>query len=181
MCFNKYEIKMLHANSENHDRLCGMNTSDDLTYMANLYMALADRTRLRILNLLRDGEVRVAAFTEVLGDSQPKISRHLAYLRNVGIVDTRRDGKWIHYGISWPDDQSVRNVITAALNSLSMREVCVADTDRYTGAFTPNQPNSGSAENKSDYTYAETYISQDADSDEESNYSSHNELDEFLL
>ena len=169
------------AKSENHDRLCAMNTSDDLTYMANLYMALGDRTRLRILNLLRNGEVCVADFAEVLGDSQPKISRHLAYLRNSGIVDTRRDGKWIHYGISWPDDQSVRNVITAALNSLSMREVCVADTDRYTGSFTPHRPNAGSVENRSDYAYAATYMSHETDSDEESNYSSHNELDEFLL
>src|SRR5690349_5887554 len=119
------------------DRLPVMNASDELTYMASLYMALADRTRLRILNLLRDGEVCVADFAKVLGDSQPKISRHLAYLRNAGIVDTRRDGKWIYYGISWPDDPSVQNVIIAALNSLSMREACVADTYRYSGSFAP--------------------------------------------
>jgi DNA-binding transcriptional ArsR family regulator len=158
-----------------------MNASDDLTYMANLYMALADRTRLRILNLLRDGEVCVADFTEVLGDSQPKISRHLAYLRNAGIVDTRRDGKWIHYCISWPDDQYVRNVIIAALNSLSMREICTTDTDRYVSSFKVSPDQSRSMGNGFDDTYAEAYISDETNSNEEANYSSHNELDEFLL
>ena len=158
-----------------------MNKFDDLTYMANLYMALADRTRLRILNLLRDGEVCVADFTEVLGDSQPKISRHLAYLRNAGIVGTRRDGKWIHYCISWPDDQSVRDVIAAVLNSLSAREVCAADTGRYSASFAIDRRDADSAANVSDYAYAEPYMSSEADFDEEQNYSSHNELDEFLL
>ena len=158
-----------------------MNSSDDLTYMANLYMALADRTRLRILNLLRDGEVCVADFTEVLGDSQPKISRHLAYLRNAGIVDTRRDGKWIHYCISWPDDQSVRSVIIAALNSLSMHEICAADTDRYTGSFKASSDQIGSVGNGFNDIYAAAYMTNVVDSDEETNYSSHNELDEFLL
>jgi ArsR family transcriptional regulator len=158
-----------------------MNTSDDLTYMANLYMALADRTRLRILNLLRDGEVCVADFTEVLGDSQPKISRHLAYLRNAGIVDTRRDGKWIHYCISWPDDQYVQSVIDAALNSLSIREVCVADTERYRRSFTPTRLNDHPAESRKDNAYAATYMTNDDSSDKQTNYPSHNELDEFLL
>lgn len=158
-----------------------MSASDDLTYMANLYMALADRTRLRILNLLCDGEVCVADFTEVLGGSQPKISRHLAYLRNVGVVDTRRDGKWIYYYIRRSDDQSMRNIIAAALNSLSVCEICTADTGRYSGSLTADRRDTSSTKNESDYTYAETYMSNEADIDEETNYSSHNELDEFLL
>ena len=59
----------------------------------------ADRTRLRLLNLMGDEEVCVCFFVDVLGASQPKISRHLAYLRRAGVVAARRDGKWMHYRI----------------------------------------------------------------------------------
>jgi ArsR family transcriptional regulator len=65
-----------------------------------LFAALADRTRLRLLNLMRQGEVCVCFFVEVVDAPQPTISRHLAYLRKAGIVDARRDGKWMHYSIS---------------------------------------------------------------------------------
>ena len=70
-----------------------------LADMERFFMALADKTRLRLLNLMRDEEVCVCFFTEVLGESQPKISRHLAYLRGAGIVHARRDGKWMNYSI----------------------------------------------------------------------------------
>src|SRR5215208_980100 len=69
-----------------------------------LFKALADRTRLRLLNLMSAGEVCVCFFVEVLGASQPKISRHLAYLRRAGIVAARREGKWMHYRIDTPED-----------------------------------------------------------------------------
>ena len=69
-----------------------------------LFKALADRTRLRLLNLMSCGEVCVCFFVEVLGVSQPKISRHLAYLRRAGVVAARRDGKWMHYRVSTPAD-----------------------------------------------------------------------------
>lgn len=70
--------------------------TDDIS---NFFLALADRTRLRLLNVMRGREVNVTAFVEILGESQPKISRHLAFLRSAGIVELRRDGKWIHYKI----------------------------------------------------------------------------------
>jgi ArsR family transcriptional regulator, arsenate/arsenite/antimonite-responsive transcriptional repressor len=69
-----------------------------------LFKALADRTRLRLLNLMGDDEVCVCFFVEVLRTPQPKISRHLAYLRRAGVVTARREGKWIHYRIVEPDD-----------------------------------------------------------------------------
>ncbi len=72
--------------------------------MERLFRALAERTRLRLLNLIGDDEVCVCFFVEVLGESQPKISRHLAYLRRAGVVAARREGKWMHYRISVPDD-----------------------------------------------------------------------------
>jgi ArsR family transcriptional regulator len=68
------------------------------------FSALADYTRLRLLNLMGDGEVCVCFFVEVLKTNQPKISRHLAYLRRARIVAARREGKWMHYRIVEPPD-----------------------------------------------------------------------------
>lgn len=68
----------------------------------SLFQALGDRTRLRILNLLADGEVCVCFFVEVLGEPQPKISRHLGVLRAADLVTARRDGKWMHYRATTP-------------------------------------------------------------------------------
>jgi len=69
-----------------------------------LFKALADRTRLRLINLMGDTEVCVCFFVEVLRTNQPKISRHLAYLKRAGVVSARRDGKWIHYRIVEPPE-----------------------------------------------------------------------------
>ena len=67
-----------------------------------LFRALADRTRLRLLNLIADKEICVCYFVEILEISQPKISRHLAYLRRAGIVAARRQGRWMHYRLVAP-------------------------------------------------------------------------------
>jgi len=83
--------------------------------MELLFRALADRTRLRLLNLLAAGEVCVCFFVEVLGESQPKISRHLAYLRRAGVVAARRDGKWMHYRIAEPPEAHAARVFAEVL------------------------------------------------------------------
>ena len=70
-----------------------------------LFKALADRTRLRLISLIGDSEVCVCFFVAILKVSQPKISRHLAYLRRAGIVTARREGKWMHYRLSEPPDE----------------------------------------------------------------------------
>lgn len=80
--------------------------------MEMLFRALADRTRLRLLNLMGDGEVCVCFFVEILGTNQPKISRHLAYLRRAGIVAARREGKWMHYRISAPADPNAAGILS---------------------------------------------------------------------
>lgn len=86
--------------------------------LPNLFAALADPTRLRLLNLLSAGEACVCYFVEILGESQPKISRHLAYLRRVGLVHARRDGKWIHYSLSRPADAAAASVVEATLAAI---------------------------------------------------------------
>lgn len=80
-----------------------------------IFLAFADITRLRLINLMRGGEVCVNELESVLVESQPKISRHLAYLRSCGVVTTRRDGRHIYYSIEWPDDTSASDVINSTL------------------------------------------------------------------
>ena len=89
-----------------------------LLELEKLFLALSDITRLRLLALMADGEVPVGYLADKLGESQPKISRHLAYLRNTGLVSTRRDGKWIYYGIEKQDDEAVARVLNSTLRSI---------------------------------------------------------------
>ena len=83
------------------------------------FKALADRTRLRLLNLMGADEVCVCFFVEVLKTNQPKISRHLAYLRRAGIVSTRRDGPWMHYRIAKPSDPDAARILDDILQWLA--------------------------------------------------------------
>ena len=78
--------------------------------IALLFKALADDTRLRLINLIGDDEVCVCFFVEVLKINQPKISRHLAYLRRAGVVAARREGKWIHYRLVDPPNRHAANI-----------------------------------------------------------------------
>ena len=82
------------------------------------FAALADRTRLRLLNLMSDGEVCVCFLADTLGTNDPKISRHLAYLKRAGLVAGRRDGKWMHYSIRPPLNPQAREILTATLAML---------------------------------------------------------------
>lgn len=83
------------------------------------FKALADGTRLRLLNLMGADEVCVCFFVEVLKTNQPKISRHLAYLRRAGIVSARRDGPWMHYRIAEPSDPDTARVLKDTLTWLA--------------------------------------------------------------
>ena len=86
--------------------------------IAFLFKALADQTRLRLINLIGDDEVCVCFFVEVLKINQPKISRHLAYLRRAGVVSARREGKWIHYRLVEPPDPHAANIFREVLAAL---------------------------------------------------------------
>ena len=98
--------------------------------IAKLFAALADPTRLRLLNLMDGQEVCVCYFVEVLEQSQPKISRHLAYLRNAGIVSARREGKWMHYSIERPSDAGAASILDVALASFKADRAMQADLAR---------------------------------------------------
>jgi ArsR family transcriptional regulator len=98
--------------------------------MEQLFQALGDETRLRLLNLMGDREVCVCYFVEILGAPQPKISRHLAYLRNAGIVSARREGKWVHYRIVMPPHDGARHVLGQTLRWLNEDREMQADRAR---------------------------------------------------
>jgi ArsR family transcriptional regulator, arsenate/arsenite/antimonite-responsive transcriptional repressor len=83
--------------------------------LALLFAALSDRTRLRLLNLMDGRQVCVCYFVEILEQSQPKISRHLAYLRRAGVVVARREGKWMHYRITVPLDPGAARILRETL------------------------------------------------------------------
>jgi ArsR family transcriptional regulator, arsenate/arsenite/antimonite-responsive transcriptional repressor len=99
-----------------------------------LFAALADRTRLRLLNLIGNQEVCVCYLVEILELPQPTISRHLAFLRRSGLVAARRQGKWMHYRVSVPADPSARAVLRDILHWLSAHEEMRRDCSRLKNA-----------------------------------------------
>lgn len=123
-----------------------------LTLLSQLFLALSDKTRLRLLSLMASGEVSVGFLAESLGESQPKISRHLAYLRAAGIVSTRRDGKWIFYAIAPQESVPAEEMLAAALRAVTGGTAPAGRTQE-TAAPYP-------AENRRDNTYDEPYMSE---------------------
>jgi len=89
-----------------------------LVSMERVFQALGDATRLRILGLLLTGEVCVCDIHESLKVSQPKVSRHLAYLRRSGLVDTRRQGLWVYYRLADGSDPIVSTIQQAVTHVL---------------------------------------------------------------
>ena len=111
--------------------------------LLQIYQCLCDLTRLRILNLLNQGPLCVCHFQTVLGERQVKVSKHLAYLRKRGLVETRRQGNWIIYRL--PDGRPPE--LEANLRCLQdcIRENPVFKRDlarlrRRKAAFTPAPP-----------------------------------------
>jgi ArsR family transcriptional regulator, arsenate/arsenite/antimonite-responsive transcriptional repressor len=102
--------------------------------LAPLFAALADPTRLRLLNLIAGREVCVCYLVEVLRQSQPKISRHLAYLRKAGVVAARREGKWMHYSMTHPKDTVAEAILSTVLDSLKLDGEMQADLARLSRA-----------------------------------------------
>jgi ArsR family transcriptional regulator len=104
--------------------------SKQLVEMEGLFSALGDVTRLRILGLLLTGEVCVCDIHESLKIPQSKASRHLAYLRRAGLVETRRDGLWIHYRLGTLADPVVAAIGDAVRHALTHVESIRRDTER---------------------------------------------------
>ena len=103
---------------------------ESLDASTELLKAFADPVRLRLMNLLGAGEVCVCHLHEALELPQPTVSRHLAYLRRAGLVETRRDGLWVHYRFANPSDAVLKAVGDAVRHALMHMDVVHRDADR---------------------------------------------------
>jgi ArsR family transcriptional regulator, arsenate/arsenite/antimonite-responsive transcriptional repressor len=93
------------------------------------YAALSDQTRLRLLSLMKDKEICVCYLQEVLKTNQPKISRHLAYLKRAGLVEVRREGKWAHYRLK-KLDRDLEKILSQTLIRLERETQIAKDFQR---------------------------------------------------
>lgn len=98
--------------------------------MEHFFQALGDATRLRLLNLMAEKEICVCYFVEILGAAQPKISRHLAYLRRAGLVSARRDGKWMHYRSALPPHPGAVSILRQTFAWLRQDAAMRADREK---------------------------------------------------
>jgi ArsR family transcriptional regulator, arsenate/arsenite/antimonite-responsive transcriptional repressor len=103
--------------------------------LEEVFKALADKTRLRILALLGNDEVCVCHMHDSLGLPQPTVSRHLAYLRRSGLVAARRDGVWMHYQISRSLDPLVRGIVGSAIDALKQLPATTQDRKQFQKSF----------------------------------------------
>jgi ArsR family transcriptional regulator len=114
--------------------ICFVNISADM-----LFRTLADPTRLRALVLLvLEGELCVCELTHALGESQPKISRHLAQLRENGLVADRRAGQWVYYQINPAMPEWAKQVLTVTVMALA--DEAPHQHDRQQLCAMPNRP-----------------------------------------
>ena len=96
---------------------------------SGFFAALADENRLRLLHLIKGGEICVCYLQGVFQTNQPKISRHLAYLKKAGLVEARREGKWMHYCLK-KLEAGQQAILTETLNRLQKEPQIRKDAQR---------------------------------------------------
>lgn len=101
--------------------------TESVNESTRMFRAFADPTRLRLLNLLSRGERCVCELVDVIGQPQPKISRHLAYLRKAGLVKARREGLWVYYRLAEPTSEIHRKLVECVRCCLSEIPQLAAD------------------------------------------------------
>jgi ArsR family transcriptional regulator len=114
-----------------------------------IFRAFSDRTRLRILSLLRHGELCVGDLVTILKASQPKVSRHLAYLRKAGLVETRESGLWNFYRLApaaTPFHKKMLECLSACFGDVPeiARDADKADSLKKSGGCCPDSKSFGS-------------------------------------
>jgi ArsR family transcriptional regulator len=98
--------------------------------LVQIYECLCDATRLRILNLLGQGPLCVCHFQEVLGESQVKISKHLAYLRARGMVKVERQGNWMIYELPAKPSRELKANLACLQDCVTEQAVFRRDLER---------------------------------------------------
>lgn len=101
-----------------------------MTTVDRTFRAFADETRLRILHLLTKGELCVCDLMRILGAPQPKVSRHLAYLKRAGLVKDRRQGPWRHYSLSEPRSPFQKRLIECVGSCLDEAPILRRDAQK---------------------------------------------------
>ena len=96
--------------------------------LANIFKALSDTTRLRVLKLLESGELCVCDIVTALDMSQPKISFHLNTLKEAGLIKDRKEGRWIHYRLD--DSDFFRRFLLLSVLEKIPEEAVAADRKR---------------------------------------------------
>jgi len=122
-----------------------MKKDDRLDELEGIFKALADRTRLRILGLLAAGEICVCDIHSSLGLPQPTVSRHLAYLKKSGLVESRKEGLWVHYRLATLKEPVIQAVLDSVEHALGHLKGPLSDRRRLAtrvdlSPVTPRQP-----------------------------------------
>lgn len=107
-----------------------------------MFRALGDETRLRIVALLVHGDLCVCHLEKALGLSQPNASRQLGILKNAGVVDSRREGTWVYYGLNKRTHALVESQMRALARAFGAEDALKADHARLKKSCGPNACNS---------------------------------------
>lgn len=98
---------------------------------ATVFKALSDETRLRVIKLLEERELCVCELIQVLEMSQPRISRHLGVLKNAGLVNDRREGKWVYYSLqNSAEDNGLRTILESLATLENLNPVVLQDKEK---------------------------------------------------
>ncbi len=111
--------------------------------LVKIYQCLCDETRLRLLHLLQGGELCVCHFQEILGEPQVKVSKHLAYLRTRGLVETRKEANWVVYRLPAKPTRELTANLACLQDCVSESAVFQRDAAkrrRLTGKFAATSP-----------------------------------------
>ena len=96
-----------------------------------IFKALSDETRLRVVKLLEERELCVCELIQVLNMSQPRISRHLGVLKNAGLVNDRREGKWVYYSLQKSAaDKELQTVLNSLLSLENANPIVLQDKEK---------------------------------------------------
>jgi ArsR family transcriptional regulator len=111
---------------------------DDVRPLTQLFRALGDETRLRIVALLAHGELCVCHIVHALELTQPNASRQLGILKHAGVVDARRDGTWVYYRLADQDHEAVERVLGVLTKTFGAERLLRADHARVRKSFGPD-------------------------------------------
>ncbi len=101
------------------------STTPHIEEVSSLFHALSEPTRLRILELLKDGEQCVCELTETFNTGQSRLSFHLRVLKEAGLITDRREGRWMYYSLNTEGIKTLAEVVKGLQDAYASRRSCV--------------------------------------------------------